>query len=60
MDIGKTRFLSEKQFPFLIDNYEVWVDCQHCMWIIKISVKDELLLVVAYYSVQVGWLDNCG
>ena len=23
MDIGKTRFLSEKQFPFLIDNYEV-------------------------------------
>ena len=23
MDIGKTRFLSEKQFPFLINNYEV-------------------------------------
>ena len=23
MDIGKTRFLSEKQFPFLIDNCEV-------------------------------------
>ena len=26
MDIGKTRFLSEKQFPFLIDNYEVIID----------------------------------
>ncbi len=23
MDITKTRFLSEKQFPFLIDNYQV-------------------------------------
>ena len=23
MDISKTRFLSEKQFPFLINNYEV-------------------------------------
>ena len=26
MDIGKTRFLSEKQFSFIIDNYEVRVD----------------------------------
>ena len=23
MDITKTRFLSEKQFPFLADNYQV-------------------------------------
>ena len=23
LDISKTRFLSEKQFPFLINNYEV-------------------------------------
>ena len=25
MDINKTSFLMEKQFPFLIDNYEVWI-----------------------------------
>ena len=23
MDIAKTRFLTDKQFPFLIDNYKV-------------------------------------
>ena len=27
LDIGKTRFLTEKQFPFLIDNYQVRVSC---------------------------------
>ena len=43
MDVGKTRLLTEKQFPFLVNNYQVTVPppsytkqvqyavCAHCV-----------------------------
>ena len=33
LDIGKTRFLSEKLFPFLVDNYKVRVYVECYMWV---------------------------
>ena len=38
MDIVKTRFLTDKQFPFLMDNYHV----RH-----KVKVQSETVVFVA-------------
>ena len=43
MDITKTRFLSEKQFPFLADNHQVFIT----MYMYFCNIQQDMFLLLS-------------
>ena len=51
MDVGKTRLLTEKQFPFLVNNYQVILP-PSC----KSSIPHNFFAVFIFYNLQyIAW-----